>query len=380
MQDRVVWAEIDLSAIRHNFTEVKRIVSQGTKVMAVVKANGYGHGGVEVANTVLQEGANYLAVARLEEGVSLRRSNILAPILVFGPVLITQLTSVMANDLTLTIYSLEQARAYSKFAQQNKIKIKCHLKVDTGMGRLGFVITDPSKAKGSLVEILQVFELPGLWIEGIYTHFACADEEDLTYSYVQLDRFNSLIQELQKRGIRDLIFHAANSAAIIQIPDAHLDMVRPGIMIYGLYPSNYLSKQDKVHLIPAMSIKAKIAMIKQVKKGFKVSYGATYETGRESSLATIPIGYADGYPRILSSRGRILVKGKKAPIVGRVCMDQMVVDVTDIGVHMGEDVLIFGRDRYGKMSADVVAEMANTINYEIVSAITSRIPRIYIKD
>jgi len=379
MQDRVVWAEIDLGAIEHNCREVKKLISSRTGFMAVVKANGYGHGVTEVAKIVLKNGATHLAVARLEEGIFLRENGIFAPILVFGYVPFSQLKFALEYNLILTIYHLKQAEDFSNYAISNDKKISCHLKVDTGMGRLGFVLSDESLKSRAIEEIFYVLKLSGLKIEGIYTHFACADEEDLSYSYLQLNRFKGLIKKLKNAGISEINFHAANSAATIQLPMSHFDMVRPGIMLYGLYPSEHIRKIEKVNLSPAMSLKAKIAQIKEVKKGFKISYGSTFVTSGPARLATIAVGYADGYPRILSSKGYILIKGKKAPILGRVCMDQIVVDVTGVDARMGDEVLIFGRDTYGELKVDEVAKLAQTINYEIVSSITSRVPRVYIK-
>ncbi len=375
--DQVVWAEIDLSAIEHNLKEVRRLISPKTQIMAVVKADAYGHGAFFVARKVVDIGAKYLAVARLDEAIFLRVKGIDKDILILGYVPENRLKEVFEYNLMVSVFDIDQAKAYEKVARSLGKKLNVHIKVDTGMGRLGFVLCDESVKKKSMEEIFDLLQIKEFNIKGIYTHFACADEEDLTFSYKQLSIFSELKEAIEKKIKNKILFHVANSAGIIQLPMAHLDVVRPGIMLYGLYPSNYVKSLKRVNLKPAMSLKAKIVQVKEVDKGFRVSYGATYATNKKCRLATIPVGYADGYPRILSNTGVVLVKGKRAKICGRVCMDQIVVDVTGIDVHIGDEVLIFGRDEYGELSADEVATLAGTINYEIVSSLTKRVKKFY---
>lgn len=375
--DEILWAEIDLSAIVHNFNEVKRVISPNTEIMAVIKADAYGHGSFHVAKEVIEAGAKYLAVARIDEAIFLREMGIDRDILVFGYVPENRLKDALKYNFTISLFDMAQAKSYANIARSLGKRLNVHIKVDTGMGRLGFVLSDERLKAKTIDEIFEVFQIDGLDIKGIYTHFACADEKDLTFSYDQLKLFLELKDVIQKKIRKKILFHAANSAGVIQLPMAHLDIVRPGIMLYGLYPSSYVKSLKKVDLKPAMTLKARIAQVKDVGAGFKVSYGSTYKTSKKTRLATIPIGYADGYPRILSNKGEVLIKGKRAKICGRVCMDQMVVDCTDIDVKIGDEVLIFGKDKYGELSVDEVATWANTINYEIVSALTKRVKRIY---
>ncbi len=374
----IVYAKIDLNSIVHNLKEIKKIISNNTKIMAVVKANGYGHGAYEVAKIALSSGASSLAVARLEEAIFLREKGIDSDILIFGPIQPHLIPEVFKYNLTVTLFDIKQATGYQKYCVKYGEKLKCHIKVDTGMGRLGFVLSDRANLQRAKSDIFEIINIKEFFVEGVYTHFACADEEDLSYSFLQLDRFKDLIYELKKKGLAHLIFHAANSAGTVQIPDSHLNMVRIGIMLYGLYPSEYIKKTSNIKLIPAMSLRAKISQIKHVSPGFKVSYGSTYVTTKNTTLATIPVGYADGYPRIVSSKGYVLVNGKLAKIAGRVCMDQMVLDVTGIDVKQGDEVIIFGREKNNELSADEVAKWAETINYEIVSQITGRVKRVYV--
>lgn len=368
-----IWAEINLANIRHNIREVRRLVGAEREIMAVVKANGYGHGAVQVAKAVLAAGANRLAVARLCEALTLREAGITAPILIFGYLSKEQMAQALQQQLTITVYRLDMAEQLAELAQEAGKSVRIHLKVDTGMGRLGFC-----EGEQGIREIEQICSLPGLICEGIYTHFATADEKDKTYTKWQLDRFLSLLHVLEQRGITFPLRHAANSAAIIDFPAAYLDMVRPGIMIYGLYPSAEV-EQHKVKLLPAMSLKARITHLKKVTSGTKISYGCTYVTPEDTVIASLPLGYADGYPRLLSSRGQVLIKGQRAPVVGRVCMDQCMVDVgkiPDVKVH--DEVIIFGQGDQQSLPVEEVADWSGTINYEVVCWIGSRVPRFYI--
>ena len=368
-----IWAEVNLANIQHNIKEVRKLVGTQREIMAVVKANGYGHGAVQVAKAVLEAGATRLAVARLCEALELRQAGISAPILIFGYLTREQMEQALRQQLTITLYRLDMAEQLAELAEVVGTPARVHLKVDTGMGRLGF-----SEGEKGVREIERVCSLPGLLCEGIYTHFAAADETDKTYTRWQLDRFLTLLDELKLRGITFPLRHSANSAAIIDFPDAYLDMVRPGIIMYGLYPSEEVD-QHKVKLLPAMSLKARIAHLKEVTVGTKVSYGCTYMVPKNTIIASLPLGYADGYPRMLSSRGQVLVKGQRAPVVGRVCMDQCMVDVGKIpGVKVNDEVIIFGQKDHHILPVEEVAAWSGTINYEMVCWVGNRVPRVYI--
>jgi len=369
---RPVWAEIDLSAIENNIREIRRLTKPSAKVMAVVKANAYGHGAVEVSKTVLTNGADWLAVALLQEAVELREAGFSVPILILGYTPLEQMELVITNDLRQTIYSLEQAEALSSAAGKAGRKATVHIKVDTGMGRIGFL-----PKQESIDSIIKIARLPHLEVEGIYTHFAIADAEDKDYSIEQLQYFQWLLDQLAKSGLHISIRHAANSAALIDLPEAHFDLVRPGLILYGMYPSNEVQK-TKLFLRQAMSLKAEVSYVKQVAKGTAISYGCTFVTARHSQIASLPLGYADGYTRLLSNNTDVLIKGKRAPIVGRVCMDQCMIDVTGFeDVAMGDEVVLMGRQENEFISAEEIASRIGTINYEVVCMFSSRVPRVY---
>lgn len=367
-----VWAEVDLGAIAHNIKEIRRVTSPSAKVMAVVKGNGYGHGAVEVSRTALENGAEWLGVARVAEGAALREAGIDAPILVLGYIPPEQSGEAVRLRLAQTVYSREMALALSEAASREGKKAKVHFKVDTGMGRIGWVA-----GRRAVQEILELARLPCLEVEGIFTHFAAADDPDKRYTAEQLDKFLYLVEELRKNGLEIPIKHAANSPALMEMPETHLDMVRAGVIIYGLYPSDKMDRSS-VKLRPAMSLKAKVAYVKEVPAGFKISYGCTYTTSKPTVIATLSLGYADGYTRLLSSKGEVLLNGRRAPVVGRVCMDQTMVDVGHIpGVKMGDEAVLIGRQGDEEISADEIAAKLGTINYEIVCMINSRVPRVY---
>jgi alanine racemase len=381
----LVRAEIDLKAIAHNIKELRRITHPDARLMGVVKANGYGHGAIEVARCALQNGAAVLGVARIEEGVQIREAGIEVPILIFGYTLPELTADLFEYDLTQTVYTYTSAQVLSRTATSLKKKIKIHLKVDTGMGRLGLLPQnfqrDNSDALNAdaIEETLAIAGLGGLELEGIFTHFATADSADKTYAEDQLDLFMIFLDRLRKAGLEPPVRHAANSAALIDMPQSHLDMVRPGIASYGLHPSDEVDKKH-VSLKPAMALKARIIHLKKVPAGFKVSYGSTHRTPTATTIATIPIGYADGLNRLLSSNGQMLVHRQRAPIIGRVCMDLTMLDVGHIdNVRMGDEVVIFGQQGSGSITVDEIASALNTINYEIVSTITARVPRVYLR-
>jgi alanine racemase len=368
-----IWAEIDLNAIADNVKEVRRVIDRKAKIMAVVKANGYGHGAVEVAKTALANGADRLAVARLGEALVLRESGITCPILVLGYTPPEQYKEVIVNDLTQTIYTLQTARELNHAAEKLGRTLTVHIKIDTGMGRIGFIPDEKS-----LNEIAEIVVLNQLNVEGIFTHFAKADASDKSYTNIQFERFTTFINELAQRGINFKIRHAANSAAIIDHPETHLDMVRAGIMMYGLYPSNEVN-QDRVLLKPAMTLKTRVAHIKKMPSGKHISYGCRYCTPEETTIATLPLGYADGFSRMFTN-GEVLVGGQRAPVVGRICMDQCMVNLgNNITAQIGDEVVVFGCQGNCCIPVDELAEKLDTINYELVCMVAARVPRIYIK-
>ena len=385
MDASLVRAEIDLKAIAHNIKELRRITHPDARLMGVVKANGYGHGAIEVARCALQNGAAVLGVARIEEGVQIREAGIEVPILIFGYTLPERTPDLFEYDLTQTVYTYASAQVLSRTATSLKKKIKIHLKIDTGMGRLGLLPQDfqgdnsVALNADAIQETLAIAGLGGLELEGIFTHFATADSADKTYAEDQLDLFMIFLDRLRRAGLEPPVRHAANSAALIDMPQSHLDMVRPGIASYGLHPSDEVNKKH-VSLKPAMALKARIIHLKKVPAGFAVSYGSTHRTPTATTIATIPIGYADGLNRLLSSSGRMLVHGQLAPIIGRVCMDLTMLDVGHIdNVRMDDEVVIFGQQGSGSITVDEIASSLNTINYEIVSTITARVPRVYLR-
>lgn len=373
MFDAPVWAEVDLKAIAHNVQQIRRLVSPRAEVMAVVKANAYGHGAVEVARTALASGAGRLAVARVNEAEKLREAGIGAPILLLGYTPPGQFPDVLRLALGQTVYDPAMAGALNELAGRKGGRVAVHIKIDTGMGRLGFPAERTSRK-----EILQIARLPHLEVEGIFTHFATADSRDKGYALEQLERFLDFLDALRKEGLEVPFRHCANSAAIIDLPQSHLDLVRPGIAIYGLYPSGEVQR-SRLHLKPAMALKAKVAQVKKVPAGFKISYGATYATPAPTVIATLPVGYADGYTRLLSSRGEVLIHGRKAPVVGRVCMDQCMIDVGHVpDVFPGDEVVFFGRQGEAVLPVEEVAEAIGTINYEVVCMVSGRVPRVYL--
>lgn len=375
MSSHPVWAEVDLSAIKHNMQEIKKLVAYHVNIMAVVKANAYGHGLVEVAKTLVNEKVAYLAVARLDEAIKLRKSSIKIPVMVMGYTNPSRYVELIDNDITQTIYNLQLAVNLNNVAKMLGKKAKIHIEIDTGMGRLGFV---PSQH--SLEQISQITKLSNLECEGIYTHFADADNSDNTYTVRQLELFFDLLNELLKRGVDFKFKHAANSAAVINYPQSHLNMIRPGIMIYGIYPSEEMSK-CYVNLKPAMTLKAVVSNVKTVNAGTCIGYGCTYCANKKTLIATIPIGYGDGYTRRLTQSAKaaeVLIHGVRAPVVGSICMDQCMIDVTHIdNVSIGDEVVIFGKQEREEITVDEIARNAGTISYEVVSTLAARVPRIY---
>lgn len=381
----LTWAEIDLGALAHNYRELRRVTAPSAVMMAVVKADGYGHGAPQVARVALKNGVELLAVARMGEAIQLREAGISAPILLFGHSLPSYVDILASKDIRAALNSLEGARSISAEAVRRKTRIKAHIKIDTGMGRLGLLADEIAIQKDSgeqfkraIDDVLAIKALPGIEVEGIFTHFANADSRDKGHATRQLSCFTKMLETLKQHSFRVRYRHAANSAAIIEMPDSHLDLVRPGIAQYGLWPSGEIDRQ-RIDLKPVMSIKSRIIHVKNVGADFTVSYGSTHITPCPTRIATIPVGYADGYDRILSSSGHMLVKGVRAPIIGRVCMDLTMIDVGHVpGVRLEDEVVILGSQGDETISADEIAERVGTINYEIVSSLTSRVPKVYV--
>lgn len=367
MYERPVWAEIDLGAIAHNVREIKSRVKAGARFCAVVKANAYGHGVTAVARTVLEAGADQLAVAILEEAVELRRAGFTVPILIIGYTPPDQAALVVDKDISQTVFSLDVAKALSGAAMAAGRKAKVHLKIDTGMSRIGI----RPEVAGDFAAA--VAALPGIEIEGVFSHFATADEQDKSFTWQQFDRFKQALAHIEAKGIHIPIRHIANSAATLELPETHLDMVRPGIILYGLWPSDEVEKV--VTLKPAMKLKASISYVKEMAANQSISYGRTYFTRGDSRIATLPIGYADGWTRLLAGKASVIIRGQRAPLVGRICMDQCMADVSHIpGVAAGEEALLFGEPQ---LPVEEVAAHLGTINYEVVCMVGGRVPRQY---
>ena len=374
-------AEIDPGAIAHNLREIRRNIGPDPEIMAVVKANAYGHGAEQVAKTSLANGAAQLAVARVGEGIRLREASITAPILILGYSPDDCAADIIRHDLTPTVYSLESSRVLSSAAEEAGKQLPVHIKVDTGMGRLGIATAKHlgGSMDSAVTAIHAISRLPFIKIQGIFTHFACADSRDKQNATRQLSLFNELLDRLEQKKIEIPVRHCANSASIIDLPYARFDMVRAGIMLYGLHPSDEVDK-TRVTLKPAMQIKARVAHIKEVPAGCPVSYGSTHITTEPTRIATIPVGYADGYSRLLASRGFMIAKGKKVPVIGRVCMDQTMIDVREVpDLCVGDEVIVLGSEGDARFDADDIAAMTNTINYEVVSTIMARVPRIFLR-
>lgn len=369
---RPTWLEIDLSAIGNNTRRIKKIVGPQVRVMVSLKADAYGHGALKVARTVLHNGGSMLGVATVSEATPLRDAGIDAPILVYGYIPHWQMREAVRLGITATLYSSESAQALSRAALALGKIVKVHVKVDTGMGRLGIRYEQSDEIIALIREILA---LPGLELEGIYTHFACADAEDQTHVRLQLTRFQQILAQVTAQGLRPPIVHAANSAATLSLPESHFDMVRPGLAIYGLDPSPAVRLPADFRA--ALSFKTQVSQVKWVPEGECISYGCTYITERPTLIAVLPVGYADGFRRAPRNWGSVLLHGREAPILGRVCMDQCMVDVTHIPeTRMGDEVVLIGRQGHAALTAEQVAERLGTINYEVVSEILARVPRV----
>ncbi|MDD4542838.1 MAG: alanine racemase [Clostridia bacterium] len=364
-----VWAEINLDHIAHNISSIKEKAGD-VKIAAVIKADGYGHGAIEIAQTLCENGVYMLVVATLDEGINLRINGITAPILVLGYIRPDRLEQVIENNLAATITNLDMAKGFSDKAKKLEKTLYAHIKVDTGMHRVGFSYDD----KESLTTALG---LKNIHYSGIFSHFSTADEEDLSYTDLQYKRFLEMLESIKEEGFDIALRHICNSGAVILHPDKYLDMIRPGIIIYGLYPSQYCKEHDGLKLKCAMTFKSRIIQIKTVRKGQPISYGNKFVTDKDSVIATIACGYADGYSRVLSQKANVYINKQTAPVVGNICMDMCMADITDLkGVSENDEVELFGPN----IAVEDLADICSTINYEYICKIGIRVPRVYIKE
>ncbi len=370
-----VCARIDLDAIEYNMEMMKKNIDEGVKILSVIKSDGYGHGALQVAKFLA--GKDYIwgyAVAALDEGMILRKGGITKPVLVMGCIFPEQWEEMLVHEIHMTVYDSDTARRVSDLAVKMDRKAYIHLKIDTGMSRLGFPVGEDSVSR-----ILEISRMPGLVIEGMYTHFARADETDKTDARRQLKEFLEMKERLLALGVRAAYYHCANSAGIIDLKEANLDLVRAGIATYGLYPSDEV-KKELVPLRPAMELVSHVVHVKWVEAGTPVSYGGTFVTARRTRIATIPVGYGDGYPRSLSNKGYVLIHGKKAPILGRVCMDQFMVDVTEIEeTAFGDPVTLVGRNGGACVTVEELSDLAEKLRYEFICNFGKRVPREFLR-
>ena len=368
-----VLARVNLDAVEYNIEMMKKNIHKNTQMMAVIKMDGYGHGAVQIAK--LLEPMDYIwgyAVATLDEAILIKDACLKKPVLVLGCIFPDQWDVMIRNEIRMTVYSYEMAKEVSELAEAMGCNVYVHIKLDTGMARLGFQIT-----KENADEIARISKLPNLVMEGMFTHFAKSDEEDKTFTKEQLEKYLWMKEELKKRNVTFTYYHCSNSAGIIDLEEANMDIVRAGITTYGMYPSDEVEK-DKVPLKPAMELISHVAHVKWLTEGKPVSYGGTYITTRPTKVATIPVGYGDGYPRSLSNKGSVLIRGKRAKIVGRVCMDQFMVDVTDIpGAAFMDRVVLIGKDGKDEITVEELSKLSGRFNYEFVCCLGKRIPRVY---
>lgn len=376
------WAQIDLDAVEHNFYEIKKHISSDTKLLCVLKADAYGHGAEFLVNEYDRLGADWFGVSNIDEALQLRKSGTKKPILIFGYTDPSGVEILSKNNISQALFSYEYAKKISDECKRKNIKVKTHIKIDTGMSRIGFFAQTPQESDESVKEIKKIYStMPEIIIEGIFTHFSVADDlaNNKDYTLRQYDNFIRVIDNLKKCGISIPIRHCCNSGGIISLPNMHMDMVRAGIILYGLHPSDEM--RGKINLQPVMQLKTVVSQVKSVPAGTSVSYGRTYISQKQTKLASVTIGYADGYSIKFSNNAEMIIRGKRAPIAGRVCMDQLMLDVSDIdGVECGDEVTVFGTSGSESLSVDELAGRIGIINYEIICLIGKRVPRIYYKN
>lgn len=372
---RATWAEVDLDNLRHNVRTLRAHLAAPARLLAVVKADAYGHGAVPAAHAALEAGAAYLGVAILEEGLVLRKAGIEAPILVMGWTPADRAAEVVAAALDQAVFTLPDAVAFAAAGHALGTPARLHAKLDTGMGRLGWPVRDAPGQRSAIQDLARIARLPGATLAGVFTHFAGADDPTLEGARVQTALFAAVLDALQVQGIRPEVRHAANTAAILRMPEAHFDLCRTGVGIYGYVPSPHVPDPG---LRPVLSWHSRVALVKTVRPGEPVSYNGTYTSTAQERLATLPVGYADGLPRALSNRGHVVIGGRPAPVRGRVCMDQTVVSVDDCGpVEQGDPVVILGAQGGCSQWAQDMADQLGTISYDILCGISPRVPRVY---
>jgi alanine racemase len=371
---RPVWLEVNLDAIAHNVRIIKQVVGKNTQIIAVVKANAYGHGAIEVSETLLENGVTMLGVGVIEEGIVLREAGIKAPILICGLTMNDQIEPLVMYNLTATVCKLKTIQTLSRIASKNKKRARVHIKIDTGMGRLGISSTD------TLNFVKKISQMKNIEIEGIFTHFAASNEEDRNYTKKQFEKYKKALLELERERINIPLKHVANSAAILNSSSFHLNAVRPGIIIYGLFP--WPETKRTVQLRPAAEFKTKIVFLKEVPAGKSIGYGRTYTTTKPTRIATLPVGYADGYSWLLSNNGEVLVRGERAPIIGKICMDLCMIDVTHIGgVQIGDEVVLWGKQGSGMVSVQEIAQKTGNVVYEVICRVDKeRVPKVFVKN
>ena len=368
-----VQANINLDAIYDNFYRAKQLIKPETKLMAIVKADAYGHGAVEVAH-VIDDLADAYGVAILEEGIELRKAGIKKPILILGFTTQEQYDAMIEYDIDTAVFQLDMAQKISATAVAKGKNARIHIKLDTGMSRIGFALNEKS-----LEDIAKIAKLPGIQIDGCFSHFARMDEEDKTKAMIQFERFCDFTKKIEDMGVELPVKHISNSAGIMEAPEVQLDMVRDGICLYGLYPSEEVHK-ERLQLVPAMELKAYVSFVKELEPGVEIGYGGTYTTTKKTKVATVPVGYADGYPRCLSNKGRVLIHGQSVPIIGRVCMDQFMVDVTELpDVKEGDVVTLFGKDGDNEITIEEISALSYSFNYEFVCDVGKRVPRVFFR-
>ena len=377
---RRTWAQINLDAIENNIFQIKSLLNAGTMLCATVKADCYGHGYAFTAAAMSDAGADWFSVSNLSEALQLRRAGIKKPVLILGYTPPEHVKELVYNDISQAVYSYEYAKALSLQAQLAGVRVNAHIKIDTGMSRIGFVYHDNVEDSRVIDEIAEIASFDGINTEGIFTHFASADSVDgELFTRIQYELFCSAVDCLSQLGVNFTVRHCSNSAAILNFPEMNFDMVRAGIILYGHYPSEQVRKSIK--LLPVMELKTVVSMVKEIPADTPVSYGGTFVSSDVRTVATVPIGYADGYPRLISNKMYMLVNGKKAPVIGNVCMDQTVIDVTGIdGVKEGKTITVFGYDNGSYLGVNEIAKKAGLLNYEILCGLSRRVPRVYIRE
>jgi alanine racemase len=364
-------AEVNLEAIRANLRAIRAKVGEGVRIMAVVKANAYGHGAARVAFAALDAGADIFGVAHIEEAVELRDSGITTPILILGMSSPEEAPGIVANDVTASVCDMDLASALASSATSLGRRARIHVKVDTGMGRIGV------RVDSALGFTRELSRLPSLSVEGIFTHFPCSDEEDTEFTTGQIGSFRNMLDQLSAEGIRPPIAHSANSGAVLDYVDSYFDMVRPGLLMYGCYPSPSVGKS--ISVMPALTFRTRMVFIKEIDEHDSVSYGRTFRASRKTRVATIPVGYADGFIRRLSNQGQAIVGGRRVPVIGRVCMDQTMLDISDVpNARVGDEVILYGSQLGETISVEEVAGLVETAPHDVLCAIGQRVPRVYL--